>query len=487
MCLDNRLFIGDMAKSRCALLEDLLKTDEVPQLERILDGVKLAPFQTKGAAFAFLSNKALIGDDPGLGKTLQTAAYLRLHQFHGTLKKILVVTEKSAVFQFMAEIYKTTGLVLLPVYGDAIKIDRILKNLDYRQFDGIITTHSAVGVGNQFLRLFLKYKHDFNTIVYDESSVLATQGSQRYYVAQGLFRYFENKLMLNGTALTTKLDQIHNQIRILDPKALPSMYKVNKEYGVFEKARFGRRFTLTKYKNTRDYIERLRYYYIGRSRSDVNIITDYRPQLHIVDQTDMQRQLCNNSNYMQVLFNPSGLIKPNMNEIPALKKLIELTEERLKLGNVVIFAEYINIKPVIRALLKKHIWNARVGIIDDAISSSEGLDRETERLKFENGEYNILIINITKSLNLGSANSMIFYTIPYDVYQAVLRIDRGVISKKKYYDFIVYDDSKQLNDITGRFLESEKLMNDALRKDYSIFNTLVKQLMYVKSMSNILI
>lgn len=482
-----RAFKSNLNPIKIQLLEELLTKDSVPQIKNILNTKELADFQTIGALYAYISNEALLGDDPGLGKTIQTAAFLKLHQLNGTLKKTLFITESAAILQVASEIYIETGLTFLPVYGDAISIDKKLNKYDYKEFDGILTTHSAVGVGNQFLRRFLHIKDDFNTIVYDESAAVANNTSIRHLVAKGLFKYFDNKLMLNGTAITTKLDQMYNQINILNPTLLPKMSTINNEYGVYEKKNyFTKGLSLVDYKNEDEFVKRIRYNYLGRSRKQVGVHVDHTYKLHLVEQTEMQKAKANNMNYNEVLFNTKSRGKKAMEEIPALEKLLELTRERLKDGNVVIFAEYINIKPVIKEILQTHIKDCRVGIIDGFMSSTEGLNREEERAKFERGEYNVLIINITKAINLGSAKTMIMYTTPDDFYQALLRIDRGLKGGKKQYDILAYNNSRNIHDITGRFLSQEKLMNKALGKDYTAFTTICEQLKYIDSMSELI-
>lgn len=487
MEISKRAYRGNIKLDKLQLLEGILNKDSIPQIKNILNNKTLSDFQTIGAAFAYVSNEALLGDDPGLGKTVQASAFLKLHQANGTLKKVLIVTETSAIYQILSEIYVETGLVLLPIYGDAIKIEKKLQEYDYKSFDGFLTTHSAVGVGNQFLRRFLPMKDEFNTIIYDESAALANDTSIRHLVGKGLFKYFDNKLMLNGTALTTKIDQMYNQINILNPTLLPSMNVINKEYGVYGKKNYYMKgLQLLDYKNAGDFVSRLRYNYLGRSRKDVGIEVEHTYNLHLVEQTDRQKMTINNMNYNEVLLNSNS--KPNkaLKEIPALEKLLELTRERLQDGNVVIFAEYINIKPIMKELLETHIKDCRVGIIDGAISATEGFNREEERLKFENGEYNVLIINIAKALNLGSAKSMILYTVPDDFYQATLRIDRGLKGGRKTYDIIAYDNTRQLDDITSRFLHQENLMNEALGKNFTAFNTLCRQLEYIKASKDLL-
>lgn len=482
-----RTFNGNIPIARRELIDELLTKESVPQIKNILNTKTLSDFQSIGAAYAYLSNQAIIGDDPGLGKTVQTSAYLKLHKVNKTLKKILVVTESSAVYQVLSEIYTETGLLLLPVYGDAVKINRILKAHDYREYDGIITTHSALGVGNQFLRMFLPVKEEFNTIVYDESAALANNTSIRYLVAQGFFKYFDNKLMLNGTAITTKLDQLYNQINILNPTLLPSMDSINQEYGVYAKKNYYMKgLQLVDYKNAGEFTRRLKYNYLGRSRKDVGIEVDHTYNIHLVEQTAKQRTKATPSNYEEVLFNCKLKPQSALKEIPAIEKTIELTRERLKDGNVVIYAEYISIKPILKYLLESKIPNCRVGIIDGHTTATEGLNREEERLKFENGEYNVLIINIPKALNLGSANSMIFYTIPSEIYQAMLRIDRGLKGGSKTYDIIIYDDSRQIDDVTMRFLKQENLMNEALQKDFKTFRTICEKLQVIQQMKDIL-
>lgn len=477
--MSNDHWTGSYNSDTIEKMNKIRTLDKIDNLKYLLDNYVLDEFQTKGVAFIHNSNRALLGDEPGLGKTLQACGFIRLHKMNKTMKKLLFVCESAAVYQILSEVLIATGLTLLPIYGDAKKIDKMFDTYDYRYFDGIITTQSALGSGKQFSRKFMQIKDDFDTIIYDESLALASGNSIRYYVAKYMFPHFKNRLMLNGTALTNKLDQMYYQLDILDNVLIPSLNYINNTYGVWKPVnKYSKMKKVVDYTNTAHFTNRVSLHYIGRSRADVGIISRPLIETHLVEPTASQLNMLNNTNYLEVLFSPTTFnenIKTTKENTPALQKLIELVGQRLKLGSIVIYAEHILVKPVIKHYLESQFPNIRIGYIDGENSKQSEVNKEETRVKFESGLLDVIIINVTKSLNLGKAQSMIFYNIPEDFLQAMLRIDRGLTGNNKNYDFIIYNGTPQINDVY-RYLRNEKLVNSTLSKNYNIFSTISKQL-----------
>lgn len=454
------VYEGSVDFTRQRQIDALLDMADKEDMHHILDGITMLPFQSIGSMYMYLSKNCILGDSPGLGKTIQVAGLLKLLELYGELKKVICVVPTSSIYQFTSMIESATGLKLLPVFGGKAQIDMLWAR-GYENYDGIVTAPSSFSHSTALTYKLLPVKDDFNVCIYDESLTLQNKDTIIYPTMEALFGYMEYKVLLNGTAITRDLKQFANQVEVLDPNMRGILGKLNKEYKVGDM-----------YRNTATLPDRFKYHYLGRDRKVLNLVPQHSYEAIIVEPTDEQLNTASGANYQEVLFCPEGDL--NEDRLPALEALVGRVKQHLPTSNIVIYAFHQRIKPVIKELLESTIGGCQVGIIDGTVSDPE--ERESVRVDFENGVTNVLITNITRFLNLGSADTMILYGLPEsDLGQLVLRIERNVHKiTPKTYEIITYVGTPQVKQIK-RLGRNEALLNETFDKSHATIKSIIKQ------------
>lgn len=454
------IYEGSVDLTRQAQIDALLLMEDKEDMHHILDNFTLLPFQAIGSMYMYLSKNCILGDSPGLGKTIQVAGLFKLLELYGELKKVICIVPTSSIYQFASMIESATGMKLLPVFGGKDQIDKLWSR-GYENYDGIITAPSSFSHSTALTYKLLPVKDDFNVCVFDESIALQNKDTIIYPTIEALFGYMEYKVLLNGTAITRNLEQFVNQVEILDPHMKGLMSKVNREYKVGEG-----------YRKTQTLPNRFKYHYLGRDRKVLNLVPQHSYEAIIVEPTQEQIEDMTGGGYQEVLFCPEGDL--NEDRLPALEVLIERVKQHLPKSNIVIYAFHQRIKPVIKEILEAEVGGCKVGIIDGTVSDPR--IREDIRLDFENGVTNVMVTNITRFLNLGSADTMIMYGLPEsDLGQLVLRIERNVHKiTPKTYEIITYVGTPQIKQIK-RLGENEALLNETFDKSHATIKSIIKQ------------
>lgn len=97
------------AERRAAILDAMLRGGSgVSMLKKLLK-VPLYPYQAEGALFAVRAGRALIGDEIGLGKTIQAIAAAEILSRHFGVTKVLVICPTSLKYQWQSEIARSSG------------------------------------------------------------------------------------------------------------------------------------------------------------------------------------------------------------------------------------------------------------------------------------------------------------------------------------------------------------------------------------------
>ena len=163
------------------------------------------------------SRGALIGDQPGLGKTIETLAWLTLHP---DIKPALVITLATIKKNWYREIQKwmpNTTIQILDQGKDKIdkKADIVIINYDliWRK-----------GIEEQLI------KRKFPIIVYDEVTAIKEPSSKRTKTAKKLGKRAEFNIGLSGTPILNRPIEFFNILNLIDPKQFPSQFKFGMRY-----------------------------------------------------------------------------------------------------------------------------------------------------------------------------------------------------------------------------------------------------------------
>lgn len=484
---------------------------------------ELRDYQTVGAAFMYRSPRSMLGDAAGIGKTPQICSMLNTmrnnadnpvfaNTVYGNKKRILVAAEGSAVGQIAGEIEKFTGLRVTVLHSTADKMKRqtskfyltrvldgtlpepeepyVEPEVEYTKtgkpkkvrppkrkkpvividFDVLVITHSTLR-SDTFFTWLSRVINEFSTFILDESYVVKTPDTAISGYVQALCDKVERVHFLNATMFETKLMDIINQFSLLDSSLLPPKRWVEQNFCVFRRETFikrgghgerGVRWALVAYKNQDWFREALSYVYLTRKKKDVKASNTQRYyQTYLIPQTKPQKSAIRlGYRYFEVLNCPSLCvdleIKNTPQDVPKLERLIQLVTEDFEGQRIMIYVWHIEMQSAIKELLEES--GLKAVILNGATD-----DRDEARDGFNSGEYDVIITNAKRSLNLHSGDVCILYSMetnPATIEQIVARIDRNVNDDDKTFILLAYEGEESnffINTVKQRAVDGSDL------------------------------
>lgn len=215
-CYDDALsFIIEKreVEKRKSGLEKILKKN--PDFYNTLLKVKLLPYQNHGVTFAVNAGRSLIADDMGLGKTLQAIATAEVMKNLSGMKTVLVICPTSLKYQWKSEIEKFTNSTITIVEGNLLQRELIYKN--DTSFYKIVSYNAAIRDVN-----FIN-KMQFDLLILDEAQRIKNWQT----VTAKSIKNITTKycVVLTGTPLENKLEELYSIIQMIDPLKLGAMFR----------------------------------------------------------------------------------------------------------------------------------------------------------------------------------------------------------------------------------------------------------------------
>jgi SWI/SNF-related matrix-associated actin-dependent regulator 1 of chromatin subfamily A len=170
------------------------------------NGKTMMPFQEDGLGFVEAAGgNAMIADQPGLGKTCQSLAYLALHP---DLRPAVIVCPASLKINWAreAEMWMETG--------DVVEVIKTGKPHPLTCDIGIIIIN--YDVLKKWLPELKAIKPQI--IIFDESHFLKSAKSARTKAAAQLAKIAPHKILLTGTPVINRPAELWKQLQIIDPK-----------------------------------------------------------------------------------------------------------------------------------------------------------------------------------------------------------------------------------------------------------------------------
>lgn len=213
----------------------------------------LLPYQKVGATFLAKIKSGLLGDDVGLGKTIQTLAVIEADP---SIHKVLILCPAILKYQWEAEIQKFLGEETATQVIGGTKAERTEKwNAPSNKF--YIANYELL------LRDFdLINQGTWDYIVADEASKISNPRSK---TSQSLKKLkARNRLALTGTPISNKPNEVWNIIDFTNPGVLGNYYKFVDRYCIRDQYNgiFG-------YQNLEELQKRIRRYMIRRTKEQV--------------------------------------------------------------------------------------------------------------------------------------------------------------------------------------------------------------------------
>ena len=463
--------------------------------------IKLRKPQIDPVMLSYLNPRFFIGDKPGLGKTVMSAA---AYAYNGLMclaedkvvPKIIIVTESSHVVKFAKE-WQSYGINVMPLSGGTIKTERSLAEFDFDTHDGVVVGWGGL-VTNGFLDFYLQHHEQFQFAVFDETSKLLNPKSMTYEIADALINTYqggiERVIFLNGSSFEKNIYDFFYQFNILQPKLIPSKSFLDRRYvvktteqiyrkdatGQVVKQQYG---SIVDYKNQAELKDRLRYFFMARSKEDYsNDLPQHEYKLHVVPMTNEQRAIIDERLNISLINSPATNDSSNtltVDNSPKLGTLINYFEE-VSIDRPIVYVYNKESQVTVANLLKQKGY--KVKVLNGDVSAEEKSKVIDE---FNNYKLDTLVFNIQKAINLPTSDRVIFYdipTMPQQTSQIKARIDRNNYTAVKHYDFFCYYESPEWVNISrlGHFREHHS--NEFTGQHDNVYSELLEQMMeYVES------
>ena len=169
---------------------------------------QLRKYQSWGVRYILHQKKVLLGDEMGLGKTIQAIAAMTALRNRGK-DHFLVICPAGVLENWCREIKKHSNLQVVRIYGK----DRLETFASWKLHGGTaVTTYETVG--------YLDMEQDFvfHMVVVDEAHYIKNPGAQRSRQVKRICGHTDRILLMTGTALENKVDEMLELLWILKPE-----------------------------------------------------------------------------------------------------------------------------------------------------------------------------------------------------------------------------------------------------------------------------
>lgn len=372
----------------------------------------LKDYQTIGVGFMFWAKSALLGDEVGLGKTVQCAGLCNLLDSAFAQKgkdfKFCFLTEKTSVGQIRDKLIQFTGkyVGMLESGEQRVVASYIKDNAEHKHYS-IVGGHSLL-TSAEFLTFAIK--SPFDLIIIDESSILKNTSSDVFKNTKSLFKLYDRKVLLNATPLEQGVKDFYNQLDLLDSDFMPTWTDFARMFCKMEKGMYG--YHIAGYKNSEIFKEAVSLRYLGRNRVGQGASYEgNKYEMQLIPLSEAQRVLMRKTTlYSMVVDYPTGVdrnIPYTPETTPKLAALLEI------LSNIDVVNDkaliYCRFKECQRELIE--MLSAR-GFRCVMLNGDTKSKERNEIIKdFNNGVYDILLTNVQKGIDLDTCNTCILYTI----------------------------------------------------------------------------
>ena len=374
----------------------------------------LLDYQTVGVAFMYLAQRCLLGDEVGMGKTVQIAGFVNFmkkqYERMGKSFRYCFLGEKAGVEQLADKLMRFTGEYVGTLECSEQKyVDSYLKaNKDKRYY-------SLVG-GHALLEnpTFLTdcSRRPFDLFIFDESTKLKNRKCQMYKAAEGIFPKQTFLVELNATPLEIDIWDLYNQLDLLDVTYLPSITQTRKEFCVLDYSRGMMSATIKQYKNEEVFKKAIKLRYLARTRKEEGAVYENNQlKVYYIPLSEEQKQLHNKTTLHQMVddYPPdvNHSIPFTLETTPKAAALVWLLRTiDVKNEKALIYCRFKNCQKDLKKILEKE------GYVVDILNGNTKQKERARIIKGFNGkEIDVLLTNVQKSLDLNSCSHGIFYTI----------------------------------------------------------------------------
>lgn len=429
----------------------------------------------------YVGDGFLIGDQPGLGKSVQAIGIALLRKQRGEIRNCLIVCPASLKYNWLDEINKFTN-------ETALVIGHKCKNSSERERHWIAQGYFFKIVNYELLARDLycePNKQDnrilswkavqsmYDMICFDECQYLKSHRALRTLACRSMIAKY--RVGLSGTPIDGRLEEIHSIFQILKPGLFVSKQKFMERYAEFDY--FG---AVKGYHHVKEVSDKIAPYYLRRLKEEV--LKDLPPKMHKDMHVEMSarnmkayKELIKKKNEIteeasaaellirarQFLDFPEILGMHNTSDKYAVFK--ELVDDLVKENHqkILVFSQYTTtISYLVRNLSMEY---KGIQVIQGSVPSEE---RQEICRRFNNDpKYNILIMSDAgcAGLNLPAAHACIMYTDSFSPATMLQREDRCHRANSTHsvmiYRFVV---DGTIDEHVRDILAKKQIVNNAL-------------------------
>ena len=230
-----------------------IKEAKVSNLE--IGGIRgeLYNFQKLGVEFFINSGgRAILADDMGTGKTIQSLAYV----VNTNQKRTLVISPASVKFSWKNECERWTKLKSF-VVDSKTKFADIPYNVDV-----VIVNYDVL---KKHFNELMKYK--WNCLICDEAHMIKNTSAIRTKAVKAIAKNIPSVLLLSGTPLVNRTIELYNLLNIVDPKVWNNWYSYAVKYCGGHQGQWG--FEAKGSSNLDELKQRIGKYFLRRTKEEV--------------------------------------------------------------------------------------------------------------------------------------------------------------------------------------------------------------------------
>ena len=340
---------------RIEFLAPYFKKNKLPEIKSLK--VKLFPYQTEGVLFCAAAGRSILADDMGLGKTIEAIAVAQLLHEHRQVQKVLIICPTSLKYQWQSEIEKFTNASTTVIEGNYLKRQKL-----YKEEDSLYKI-ASYNIAVNDLELIDEFQPDL--IILDEAQRIKNWQTKISRSIKKLRSKYA--LVLTGTPLENKLQELYSLVQFIDPLHLGSLYNFISAHEQTDET--GK---VVGYQNLHEIKDKLKHILLRRtkkevlkqlpSRTDKNLfvsMTNEQSAIH-ADYAEMVRRIINRwkkmgflkeedrqrlmiaLNMMRMVCNSTYIIDQETNHQTKLDELFEILEEVIAAGEekIVIFSQW---------------------------------------------------------------------------------------------------------------------------------------------------
>ena len=221
-CYDDALQFIAQVRDRAHLTERIAETmprgAASPAWKKLLS-VPLYEYQREGALFAAKAGRCLIADDMGLGKTIQAIAAVEILARCAGIERVLVVSPTSLKHQWKQEIEKFADREAMVVEGLLPRRAELYADESFYK----ITNYDVI---HRDLPAIRRWQPEL--IILDEAQRIKNWKTRTAQIVKQLDS--EYALVLTGTPLENRLEELHSIVEFIDRFRLGPMFRFLAEH-----------------------------------------------------------------------------------------------------------------------------------------------------------------------------------------------------------------------------------------------------------------